>query len=74
MDKNTITKANEIAELMNLSEAVGSAAQVRTSGEVYLVSTSQTEPQRIGGTVAEAVAYLKRLAAPSSTTVHATAS
>lgn len=74
MNVTTINKANEIAELMALSESVGGAAQIGDSGEVYFATATQTSPQRIGGTVAEAVAYLKRVAAPASATVHGAAS
>lgn len=72
MSTNMVNKAIEVAELMKLAGAIGASAHVADTGEVSLVGASN-EPMRIGGSVAEGVAYLKRATAPASNLHHGTA-
>lgn len=57
MNKTLIEKAVAVSRLMELSSAIGAAAEVADSGEVSLV-TSDRSRIRIGGSIDEAVVVL----------------
>lgn len=61
MSNTLVDKAVAVARLMELSSSLGGAAEVKTSGEVWLTTTAGDAPRRIGGSVSEAVAYLEKL-------------
>jgi hypothetical protein len=62
MSKTLAGRAAELADLMTLAGRIGAAPQLREGDGVWLVGPGGQDARRIGGSVSEAVAHLKRVA------------
>lgn len=56
-------KAEEIADLLDLSAEIGVSASVRENDGIYISSAGDAPDRKIGSTVSEAVRYLKSITA-----------
>lgn len=61
MSKSLVEKAVAVSRLMELSSAIGAAAEVKDNGDVFLTTSPDGQPSRIGGSVNEAVLHLEKI-------------
>lgn len=61
MNKSLVEKAVAMARLLELSSAVGAAAEVKENGDVFLTTSADNKPSRVGGSINEAVLFLEKL-------------